>query len=169
LLALIKAKTAEVMRLLQTEPSCESCQSSALLTSGKKKGAKEDGRGGWGDFQVRVFSLNLDYYGSGAVCKEATAGMQLLPPFGGRGSAQLSEKPAWECRGCCVRANRQRRSIMFHSFTLPQGTPGCQWPEAGEEKATEQQINGQLVALKVISMNAEEGVPFTAIREVLRG
>ncbi|XP_008055308.2 cyclin-dependent kinase 15, partial [Carlito syrichta] len=26
-------------------------------------------------------------------------------------------------------------------------------------------INGQLVALKVISMNAEEGVPFTAIRE----
>ena len=26
-------------------------------------------------------------------------------------------------------------------------------------------INGQLVAMKVISMNAEEGVPFTAIRE----
>lgn len=26
-------------------------------------------------------------------------------------------------------------------------------------------INGQLVALKVISMNEEEGVPFTAIRE----
>lgn len=36
-------------------------------------------------------------------------------------------------------ANRQRRSIVFHDFTLPQGTPGCQWPEAGEEKATEQQ------------------------------
>ncbi|KAH0511681.1 Cyclin-dependent kinase 15 [Microtus ochrogaster] len=30
-------------------------------------------------------------------------------------------------------------------------------------------INGQLVALKVISMNAEEGVPFTAIREDVLG
>lgn len=44
------------MRLLQAEPSCESYESSTLLTSGKK-GVNEDRRGRGAEVQVRVFLL----------------------------------------------------------------------------------------------------------------
>lgn len=81
------------MRLLQAESSCESYESSTLLTSGKK-GENKDRRGSGGKVQVRVFSLNLEDYGSRAVCKDCTAWMQLLSLFRGRRGTQLSEESA---------------------------------------------------------------------------
>ncbi|OBS72705.1 hypothetical protein A6R68_12709 [Neotoma lepida] len=65
-------------------------------------------------------------------------------------------------------------SDSFQEENLRQGLPWVLYGEWTKEyKCSRKEavlkpqpkINGQLVALKVISMNAEEGVPFTAIRE----
>ncbi|GAB5575890.1 cyclin-dependent kinase 14 isoform X3 [Prionailurus iriomotensis] len=183
----------------------------ALLTSGKK-GANEDRRSREEEVQVRVFSLNLEDYGSRAVYKDSPAWMQLPSLLGGRRCTQLSEDCACAGGGCdrgltdlkeascsmtsfhprglqAVRARKyksKRPRSNSDSFQKEDLRQGFQWrknlpfgaassylnlEKLGEGsyatvyKGISSWINGQLVALKVISMNEEEGVPFTAIRE----
>ena len=71
----------------------------ALLTSGKK-GENEDRRSRGEEVQVRVFSLNLEDYGSRAVYKDSPAWMQLPSLLGGRRCTQLSEDCACAGGGC---------------------------------------------------------------------
>lgn len=93
------------MRLLQQSPHVSHVKAPAWLTSGKK-GVSEDRRGTGEKVQVLVFFLNLEDYGSRAVCKDSPAWMQLPSLLGGRRCTQLSEECACDhgvCdRGICI-------------------------------------------------------------------
>lgn len=88
------------MRLLQAEPSCESYESSSTADLWQKGSGNKDRRGRGREVQVRVFSLNLEDYGSRAVCKDSPAWMQLPSLLGGRRCTQRSEECACDRGGC---------------------------------------------------------------------
>ena len=65
-----------------------------------KKGVNKDRSSRGREVQVPVFSLNLEDYGSRAVCKGSAAWMQLPSLLGGRQRTQLSEECACDDGGC---------------------------------------------------------------------
>lgn len=100
------------MRLLHSEPSCESYESSSLADLWQK-GSERGQKRRMGEVQVRVFSLNLEDYGSRAVFKDSPAWTQLPSLLGGRRGTELPENSA-----CARDAGACDRGIC-----LPGGAP----------------------------------------------
>ncbi|GAB1285008.1 Cyclin-dependent kinase 15 [Apodemus speciosus] len=107
--------------------------------------------------------------------KEASCSTSSFHPRGLQAaSAQKSESKRPRSNSDSFQEENMRQGLPWQKKSLPFGAASSylNLEKLGEGSYAKvykgiSRINGQLVALKVISMNAEEGVPFTAIREEL--